>query len=222
MESAFLLHGMGSERADHKYSKREWKNGKWVYYYDEPKSDLVKDVVRSNRVGNVVLSGRDLVETAPNVQLPKSEKSDPSKYGNQLPAGYANRKEAQKAVDAYTAERRAKEATTKSAYKKKSIKDLASDYANTKKIEIESIKNLLNGTTAKKIKANKAKRETQSTDAHVQQAIIPNAPASEGYRKTSSNSHATSEEFVKVIADSNSAFKNAVEKRKKIQNRSAR
>ena len=32
-----LYHGPngGSTRKTHKYIKREWKNGRWVYYYDE-------------------------------------------------------------------------------------------------------------------------------------------------------------------------------------------
>lgn len=38
-EELYLAHGWlkkGEERAGHKYIKREWKNGKWVYYYELP------------------------------------------------------------------------------------------------------------------------------------------------------------------------------------------
>lgn len=35
MNSIFLQHGTGQERANHKYKAREWVNGKWQYIYDE-------------------------------------------------------------------------------------------------------------------------------------------------------------------------------------------
>lgn len=37
-----LSHGFrGKEKADHKYVKKEWSNGKWKYYYEEDTDDLL-------------------------------------------------------------------------------------------------------------------------------------------------------------------------------------
>lgn len=32
----------GESKEDHKYVRREWKNGRWVYYYDEKSTDTRK------------------------------------------------------------------------------------------------------------------------------------------------------------------------------------
>lgn len=34
--------GRGFQKADHKYTRREWKNGKWIYYYDDGTSKVMK------------------------------------------------------------------------------------------------------------------------------------------------------------------------------------
>lgn len=34
--------GKGTQRANHKYTRREWKNGHWVYYYDDGTSEVMK------------------------------------------------------------------------------------------------------------------------------------------------------------------------------------
>lgn len=35
-EELYHAHGMSIERPGHKYIKREWRNGRWVYYYELP------------------------------------------------------------------------------------------------------------------------------------------------------------------------------------------
>lgn len=45
-EDEYLQHWgikKGDERPDHKYSRREWKNGRWVYYYDLPTAATLLD-----------------------------------------------------------------------------------------------------------------------------------------------------------------------------------
>lgn len=48
-QSDHLAHKKGEERKDHKYIKREWKNGKWRYYYDTPKG-------KTGMLSNVMIS----------------------------------------------------------------------------------------------------------------------------------------------------------------------
>ena len=56
-----LYHGAkkGSERPNHKYIRREWKNGRWYYYYEDSVTGKVDVSIEKTKIERTVNDAAD-------------------------------------------------------------------------------------------------------------------------------------------------------------------
>lgn len=85
----FLIHKSGDERENHKYVKREWKNGRWKYWYknaadklgfDERKALKEKEEVLDKQISKKDQSVSDRLDQYVRVQYNRDNKAVVDKY----------------------------------------------------------------------------------------------------------------------------------------------
>ena len=66
--SEYLMHAKkGGARKDHKYIKREWKNGRWVYYYAD-------DLKKQSESNDKTIHYSNKIQVKPTLKKPRSFK----------------------------------------------------------------------------------------------------------------------------------------------------
>lgn len=81
------MHKKGEEREDHKYIKREWKNGKWIYFYPEDldKGITNKSIIRTPLNKNNLESTTTLTNTTKKTKISSNiEKKNKKEYKKRI------------------------------------------------------------------------------------------------------------------------------------------